>query len=314
MKFEFGNFFAEIIQDSLNNWGNRLITFRLRYPRFIHSEMMTHRMFSRNAASSRAIPLAANIANIEELGLAEPIFWTRNGPGMVATDEVDTGSIEGAKYVWQRVFEDGAKAGALRMTDGYGIHKSISNRIIEPWVWMDVILSATEFDNFFELRIHPDAQPEIKKIAELMKRAMDASESMYLSNDEEWHVPFINRVRDPEGNLRYYHPQTGEELNINSARMLSASICAQISFRKENMSLEKAQDIFHRLITSEPIHASPIEHQAKVMSRHQRNLIHHNTLAYRNDRDLKHLWETAYFVRNFQGFVQFRHILESTPL
>ena len=55
---------AKIIADSINSKRCRLTSWVLEYPRFIHAEIMIHRVFSRNAASSRAIPTEKIIQNI----------------------------------------------------------------------------------------------------------------------------------------------------------------------------------------------------------------------------------------------------------
>lgn len=159
-------FEAKIILDSINESGDRLTTFQLRYPRFIHSELMTHRVFSRNAMSSRAVPVAKMIAQVRE-NPAKPIHWGMNKPGMQATEEVPVASAE---HLWQKAANLAADV-AEQMVK-LNLHKQVANRILEPFQWMNTIVTATEWDNFFELRAHPDAQPEFQKLAVMMQNAM----------------------------------------------------------------------------------------------------------------------------------------------
>src|ERR1700742_2095163 len=106
---------AKIICDSVSEAGVRLTTFELMYPRFIHAELMTHRAFSRNAASSRAIPIETMLRRIEE-NPAMPVFWAANQKGMQAVAEVpdddwnrETGEASTREYVkayWLEACED----------------------------------------------------------------------------------------------------------------------------------------------------------------------------------------------------------------
>lgn len=234
---------ATIIADSTNYDGNRLTTFELEYPRFIHSEVMTHRVFSRNASSSRAIPIATVIEQVRN-NTATPIHWGRNQPGMQANEELPTNDMAIARYYWKEAALAAADS-AERMSK-IGLHKQIANRILEPFVLIKVVLTATEFDNFFELRDHPDAQPEIRDLASKMRTAMNDSTPRLLAVGE-WHLPYV----DPDSNL-----PLGNSLRV------SASCCAQVSYRKLDDTIDKAILIHDRLVASRPIHASPFEHQA----------------------------------------------------
>lgn len=247
---------ATVIQDSIGR-ETRITTFELEYPRFIHAEFMTHRVFSRNCASSRAIPVDKMHQHIRD-NMATPIHWGMNQPGMQAKQEI--GEIEKimAKTSWENACAL-AISSSKRLHDFHGLHKQISNRITEPFVMMKTIVTATEWDNWYALRAHPDAQPEIQELAKQMQIAYNNSVPMTLYAGE-WHVPYINRERDMYGNIRYW--VEGQTLSIEDARIISASCCAQVSYRKSDDSLEKAKMIFDKLINSRPQHASPVEHQA----------------------------------------------------
>ena len=242
---------AKIIAHSKSSvTGKEIITYELEYPRFIHSELMTHRLFSRNAASSRAIPVSKMIEMVRD-NPAAPIHYGKNQPGMQAKEELTGCDLDATKSDWATAAK-AAAAIAERMT-GYGAHKQIVNRILEPFQWMKTVVTSTEWDNWYWLRNHPDAQPEIKRLAEVMLEAKETSEPRLLQPGD-WHVPYYD---DGSWISSAYEDNTLEE-----ALAISSSCCAQVSYRKLDDSLEKAQDIFAKLIESKPCHASPCEHQA----------------------------------------------------
>lgn len=235
--------------------GKEIVTFELEYPRFIHSELMTHRLFSRNAASSRAIPVNKVIEMVRD-NPAVPIHWGKNQPGMQAKGELAGCDLDATKSDWITAARTAA-AIAERMA-GYGAHKQIVNRILEPFQMMKTVVTSTEWDNWFWLRNHPDAQPEIKRLAEVMWEAKEESEPVPLFPGD-WHVPYYDNGTWIAG---------AEEINtLEEALVISASCCAQVSYRKMDDSLEKAKDIFAKLIESKPCHASPTEHQATPMKK-----------------------------------------------
>lgn len=250
-----GGISAEIVADSVSPWGKRITTFVLEYPRFIHAEFMTHRMISKNSASSRAIPVAKVIEQVME-NAAMPIHWGKNQTGMQAKEELDTYDKLFVQEEWDR-----AASHAIDVADYMsraGAHKQIVNRILEPFQFMRVVATATEWENFFWLRDHPDAQPEIAELARVMREVQDKSIPVNLETGE-WHLPFVRSVRKMDG-IDY---RIGDEsITLEEALKVSASCCAQVSFRKSDTSLEKALAIWDRLVDSEPVHASPTEHQA----------------------------------------------------
>jgi len=261
-----GNISATIIADSKSPDGVRLTTFELEYPRFIHAEFMTHRLFSRNAASSRAIPVSKMI-DLVESNTAKPIHWGKNQPGMSAKEEL---SAEEGTMIWLQAMKSAVEYANRYAFAGY--HKQLVNRILEPFTMIKVVCTATEFDNFFWLRKDPDAQPEIHELARVMwAEYTQGAGSEYQARSllagadykavielkaNEWHVPYFK-----DG---YWTPDMEESLE--DALAISASCCAQVSYRKLDDSLEKARDIFKRLVESKPVHASPFEHQATPLT------------------------------------------------
>ena len=253
---------AKIIADSINKQGNRMTTMEIEYPRFILAELNTHRMLSKNSASSRAIPVKAMHDFINQ-NPVEPVYWGKNQAGMQAKEELSDTELIAAKNIWKRAMDD-ALHWSSALSNGLQLHKQIANRITEPWMTMKTVISGTEWKNFFWLRAHADAQPEIHELAIKMWDAYNKSNPTHLKPGE-WHVPYVNTTRDLDSNELCYTDGLGQKLSANEAKVISASCCAQVSYRKNDDSYEKAEKIFRQLIESQPCHASPVEHQATPM-------------------------------------------------
>jgi thymidylate synthase ThyX len=248
---------ATILQDSIAN-GVRITTFELIYNRFIHSELMTHRVFSRNAASSRAIPIKTMNNNIQS-NPAMPIHWGKNQAGMQAGQELEQDDANECHFIWLEAMHSAVKFSNILAE--LGLAKQAANRITEPFSHMKTIVTSTEWSNWYELRAHPDAQPEIQELAKAMWVEHIGSEPLELK-EGEWHLPYIHleRVGDK---LTY---SVGDVLyTLDEAKRLSVSCCAQVSYRKNDLSLEKADAIYDRLVNMKPFHASPFEHQASPL-------------------------------------------------
>lgn len=286
---------VKIIADSYNTeMRSRLTTFELVYPRFIHSELMTHRMFSRNAASSRAIPID-KVIELLQTNPAMPVHWGKNQAGMQANTEIE--NKEGAKLLWLAA-RDSAINHAIVMRD-MGLHKQIVNRILEPYQMIKTIVTATELNNWFWLRDHADAQPEIKELAKKMHDAYTANIPQTLL-EGEWHVPYVNTQRSVHTSEFFYIDEHDKYITLEEARMISASCCAQVSYRKNDGSLEKASVVFDRLINSVPVHASPVEHLATPVVDSDEFKIEGITHLDKNGQ----LWSG-----NLRGWVQFRQLI-----
>jgi thymidylate synthase ThyX len=246
-------FSARILLDSISPAGIRLTTLEVRYPRFIHSEMMTHRVFSRNAASSRAIPITKMISAVRNEP-AMPIFWGRNQSGMAARRELDAEARSKAESAWRQALEY-ALASAERLSEvDIDLHKQLVNRLLEPFAWITVIISATEWANFFTQRCHPDAQPELKHIAELMYVAYRASKPQSVEIGE-WHLPLL---LEDERSLE-------EETKIR----LSVARCARVSYLTHDGLRDRSKDLdlYEKLMSGGANgHWSPTEHVATPLS------------------------------------------------
>lgn len=253
---------ARILADSISPDGQRMTTMEIEYPRFILAELNTHRMLSKNSASSRAIPVKAMHEQIKAAP-AGPVYWGKNQPGMKAREEIAANDLADAKFMWQRAMQD-ALHWAGTMADRLQLHKQVANRITEPWMTMKTVISGTEWANYFWLRDHPDAQPEIALLANKMHSVYEDS-SPQLLHPGEWHVPYVTTYRDSHTGVLHYLDSNDKYITAKEACIISASCCAQVSYRKNDDSYEKALKIYQQLIESEPAHASPVEHQAMPM-------------------------------------------------
>lgn len=253
---------ADMILDSVNPYnGKRICTLVLEYPRFIHSQFMTHRVFSRNAASSRAVPTKKMIERVKN-DPAMPVHWGRNQRGMQAETEVDPVVKKAAETVWLQARDHAIEATEhlLRL----GIHKQVANRLLEPFMHIQVVVTATEWDNFFSLRLHDDAQPEIQKLAQAIKSEMERS----IPEEREWHVPFIF---DDE-----------QHLDLETKLKLSVARAARTSYYYHDgkrSTVEQDLDLYERLYRDR--HMSPFEHQAKASERWERYNNFHAWIQYR---------------------------------
>ena len=253
---------AKIIADSVCPQGVRMTTMEIEYPRFILAELNTHRMLSKNSASSRAIPVKAMHEFIKD-NPATPVSWGKNQPGMKANEQVGSTVATEAERIWNLAKED-ALHWADTLAHKFAIHKQIANRVTEPWMTMKTVISGTEWTNFFHLRNHADAQPEIKALAEAMIVAYTTHLPVPLKPGD-WHLPYITIAEHvPTGELQYFD-EDFNRLSLEDAKIISASCCAQVSYRKNDPGFTKAFKIWEQLIENDPVHASPIEHQATPM-------------------------------------------------
>jgi hypothetical protein len=242
---------ARVLLDSLSPAGVRITTMEWTYPRFIHAEVMTYRMLSRNAASSRAIPMRKTIARVLR-DPAGPVFWGRNQPGMQAREEMSGWRrwLAEKAWYWPRY---GAIAVAL-LQDRLGLHKQVGNRALEPWLHITTILTGTEWDHIWRQRCHPDAQPEFRVLAE-------AAHGAYLDSP-----PVLRRVHAP-----LVHGEDWSALRDRAssfaevkttALKVSTARCARVSYLTHDgrRSIEADLDLFDKLATADPPHTSPFEH------------------------------------------------------
>lgn len=300
---------AKVICDSINQYGNRLTTFQLRYPRFIHAEFMTHRVFSRNASSSRAIPVSKLIEDIER-DPVYPSFWGKNQTGMQAVEECNefimiprhspytVDDFDGIHIEWWNEKMDHQEAWdetrnqAIKFAKAFsnaGYHKQIVNRLLEPFSHINVVVTATDYENFYSLRRHKDAQPEIKLLADAMWEAQQTSIPTLL-HDNEWHIPYIEYNEWADVSMDY-DTLTERLLKVSVAR------CARVSYlthEGKEPDIDADLKLYDRLVGSIPLHASPAEHQSRPD-----RIICNNPLT----------WKNPELHGNLTGWVQFRKTL-----
>jgi len=295
---------AKVLADSISPQGVRMTTFEIEYPRFILAELNTHRMLSKNSASSRAIPIEKMHEHIQH-DPAMPVYWGKNQPGMTAKTEIENADRSWAEYLWRKAAE--MMVGVSKQLAATGLHKQTANRVTEPWMTMKTVISGTEWSNLYYLRDHPDAQPEFQELAHAMLLAHKASTPVELEPGE-WHLPYVTLYRSDLDNILHYLDADGNTLSVEDARILSASCCAQVSYRKTDMTLEKAHRIYKQLIESKPAHASPVEHQATPMG--HRFATGEGTQARYWVPGITHQDRYGdYWSGNLRGWIQFRKLI-----
>lgn len=263
---------------SFNDSTSTIVTFRLHYPRIIHSELMTHCMLARNAASSRAIPAETMFYNVESMP-AMPVRFGENQGGMQdkgisydAPIELPlydrAGGVKEIYYTPERAWTI-AMENALEVARAFhraGYHKQVFNRLLEPFQFMHTIVTATDWDNFFWLRTDDAADPTIKELADVMLEAYTEevlNKRVVICVEGDWHLPFIER-REIGSSLSYF--LYDEELTVEEAKMASAVGCSQVSYRKTDLQKDTIERVFSKLVGSEKKHASAFEHQATPLS------------------------------------------------
>lgn len=278
---------AKVICDSVSESGVRLTTLVLEYPRIIHSEVMTHRQFSRNASSSRAIPVEKQIERIKNDPFI-PVYWGKNQKGMQAGEEtnefvyVDSPMVKDIYdgLVYEPLAHSreeawlSAKTYMVDVAEGFnkaGYHKQLVNRLLEPFSHIQVVVTATEWDNFFTQRLDKNAQPEIQELARVMKEAMDNSTPKELF-EGHWHLPFISDVDNWEAE-KYITEKTNLDVRASRIRevLIAVSIarCARVSYGLNERGwgdIQKDLALYDMLYTSG--HWSPFEHQATPIVRY----------------------------------------------
>ena len=302
---------ATVIADSVSPEGVRLTTIQVRYPRIIHAEVRTHRRhsigsesrvilkdkciladrgLSRNARSSRAVPVHRLLAEVEESPFL-PLF-ARNQPGMQAGDLLDEAASADACGIWREAA--GAAAWAARELLDLGVHKQWANRLLEPFGFIDVVISATDWANFLALRCHPAAQPEMQDLADCIRAVLSASHPTQVAFGD-WHLPYVEQDTEVEP-IRQYLIATESALDpIDIMRRLSVVRCARVSYAPHTggeSAIGRDMNRYWELVNAKPVHASPAEHQATPDRRHPGGV-----------------WGRPELHGNFTGWCQFRKSL-----
>jgi Thymidylate synthase complementing protein len=265
---------ATVICASRATNGVALYTIVCTYPRFILAEVNTHRVLSRNSMSSRAVPVKKVLAQVWSDPMM-PVEWGANQAGMQAHTQLTGWRKLAAKLVWKTAAKTACVFAYL--FSKIGLAKQVANRLLEPWQAMTTLITATEWENFFLLRDHKDAQPEFRELARMIRLELDRCH-IHTLKPGEWHLPFVL----DEEKSQYDAPTL---IKISAAR------CARVSYLThdgENPSKEKDLALFERLVGSVPAHSSPVEHQATPAD---------DAKTYSN---------------NFRGWLQYRALLDAS--
>lgn len=202
---------------------------------------------SRNAASSRAVPTKEFRRRIITDPVV-PVEFGVNRKGMQATEQLEGSQLFLVKQLWLSARWPAVFFHYL-LTDLLHLHKQVANRLLEPWAWADVVVSGTEWKNFFYLRANPAAQPEFRTAATLMKTAYDNNVPSVLYSGD-WHLPYVTIDE-----RKLY--------SVEQLRYISAARCARVSYYLREGGLSSSdKDIAMCEKLLKDKHASPFEHVA----------------------------------------------------
>jgi hypothetical protein len=268
---------ARVLKDSISDCGVRLTTLEITLPRIVLAEFNTHRVFSRNSASSRAIPVEKMLKRVKEDPFI-PIYWGKNQKGMQADIELSLAEQQVAEIKWLEARDSALRAAEELLT--VGVHKQITNRLLEPFLWQTILVTSTEWNNWDALRRHKDAQPEIKFAADIMYTARQQSIPKLL-NSGEWHLPLTPELDDVKGNIDW-----------NFWKKVSTGRCARVSHLTHDGKRDPEADILLGNRLQESGHMSPFEHVARPLDT--------------NDLKNYEVNPQEVFRGNFRGWFQYR--------
>lgn len=290
---------AKVIADSISPVGVRLTSIEIEAPRFILAEINTHRVFSRNFQSSRAIPTAKLIERARKEPVM-PLAWGRNRPGMQATELLEKDKASAAEEAWRKAALLAAYQAETLVE--LGVHKQWAGRLVEPFITIKGLVTSTHWANFYALRRHRDAQLEIKALADAMSEAQEGSVPVVLQPGQ-WHLPYYEPERDRPAILDHLGLLwEAEQTILEYAQKLSVARCARISYAPfdGDGSIEKELDRYELLVGSQPMHASPAEHQATPDQRKSVGI-----------RGWTNGWWHESEHGNFTGWIQYRKTLHN---
>jgi len=288
---------ATIIADSISSiTEDRITSFVIVIPRIVLAEFNTHRMISRNSASSRAIPFETMLKKVQEEPFI-PIAWQKDHKGMQGTEYItDPFEIEAVKKLWLEM-RDRVVSGARDLSE-VNITKQLCNRPLEAFLYHTIICTATEWENFMALRHNPAAEIHIAKVAELMLEAMNESTPKELEPGQ-WHIPFgdqmdVARLHSmlTDNPLEEVKSWRVEELQIK----IATARCARVSYLNYEGGDDYEKDIKLHDSLSSMGHWSPFEHCARAMTFEE--------CGWTPDG------EVTPWSGNFKGFVQYRKMFE----
>jgi thymidylate synthase ThyX len=306
---------ARILADSISANGDRLTTFEITFPRFVLAELNTHRMLSKNSASSRAIPTHKQIERVMN-DPAMPVEWGRDQAGMKARQLLDQEEEDLARQAWLRARDCAVEQvqalqaiGPVDENGKQGVHKQIINRLLEPFLWQTVLITGTDWGNFFALRCHADAQPEIREIALMMQDLYNANSPVQLG-EGEWHLPLV--YDEDRALARQLYGDQANEMLLK----VSTGRCARVSYLTHDGKRDLDKDVFLHDILLDSGHMSPFEHVARPMNSTELAQIRAHQIEVDDDttstgEEVGAPWFSRQmsYAGNFRGWIQYRKTL-----
>lgn len=315
---------STIVADSISKQGHRLTTFVLMFPRIVLAEFNTHRMLSKNSASSRAIPFAKMLEKVRTTPFI-PIKWMKEHKGMQGTEYfTDPKDIDVLKSLWLS-----AANSAIQMSERLSkneVTKQLCNRLLEPFMYHTVIVTGSEFENFFALRAHPQAEIHIADLAEKMLVAYNESTPKSLK-EGQWHIPFgedVSTALTEDLVFKYakkevcdigwhspFDPSDPKSIKwdklIDSYKVkIATARCARVSYLNFEGKDDYQADLKLHDTLLDSGHMSPFEHCARAMSDYE----HYNWSINTPDAEEMGMGPRQLgWCGNFRGFVQYRKTL-----
>lgn len=314
---------AEIIADSINEYGQRISTFVLDFPRIVLAEFNTHRMLSRNSASSRAIPFKTMVEKVKNEPFI-PIAWQKGHKGMQGNEyyEIDSHEHKVAKHVWEEAMDSAIRA--AEMLDSQDITKQVCNRLLEPFLYHKCICTGTEWENFFALRANDQAEIHIQDLAYKMLDAYNKSEPKQLKAGE-WHIPFGDKIDETRlfiaanaiEKQKGYQGYTPDHLPFTKEQyktMIATARCARVSYLNFEGKDDYEADIKLHDILLKSGHMSPFEHCARAMSKNEfenyTQGLGYNDFGGTFTSNQTFDKDSRGWCGNFRGFIQYRKMLK----
>jgi len=299
---------AKIICDSVSPAGHRLTTFECVFPRIILAEVNTHKMLSKNSASSRAIPVEKMIARVLEDPYV-PTHWGKNQRGMQAEHDVEEAEALLAMLIWRKASTNAIESAKLLLEQG--IHKQITNRLLEPFNWHTALVTGTEWSNYFNLRDNKDAHPDFRDLAHAMQELYEKGEPIKRGY-QDWHTP-LTWDEDLDVFESVERNPSGKKIDWDALRCkVSVGRCARVSYLTHDGKRDPQADVelCERLLASG--HMSPFEHVARPMTEYELDLFKQPKIywdgvgwAYAGKEED----EYTHFLGNLNGFVQYRKMI-----
>lgn len=297
---------CEIVQHSKSAYDDsEVVTFKLKHGLFVHAEMLRHRLLSFSVQSNRAVPMK----KIREQVLKDPyvpVWFGARQKGMVA--DVEMIHRKTAKAIWKAARYP--MCGVHWVLEKMGAHKEFSSRLLNPWQFVHLTVTATELDNLYNLRIDKDAQKDIYVVVKMMREAHQSSTPMTLQKGE-WHTPYVARERSDSGVV--YKDTDGSVLTIEDAIKCSTARCARSSYNNhggEKTNVMKDEGLYDRLFNSGIPHASPAEHQAEPLEKPTISLGSPKIKVIMNQEGLTHVGcDGSVWSGNLKGWRQHRQTI-----